>query len=146
MKCIFRNRNGLPHPEASIYQCINLLFFGLIALVFIYSAFFHYARGNYLFTSAHDLLTGEPSLSTGLSRSFSAIVRLEFEIAHFYNPYGIRVFLFFLEQFFLRIILWFILERNPERMSILVWCDGLVCSVLFLIHFWPFLLESLSMG
>ncbi len=112
-------------------------------MIFIYSGIFHYNNSNYLIPSFHDSITNSASLSTGLSRSFSAIVRLEFEIAHSFNPYGIRLFLFFIEMLFLRIVCSFISIRFENHVKAIIKLDVILSSLLFVIHYFPFIRETL---
>ncbi len=111
-------------------------------MVFIYSGIFHYENSNYLVPSFHDSVTGTTTLSTGLSRSFSAIVRLEFEIAHSFNPYGLRIFLFFVELLLLRIVCLFISSRYDKYLIGIIKADAILSALLFVIHFWPFFKET----
>lgn len=129
-------------PEIKAYRITNLILAGVFSLVFIYSAVFSYEKENHPIPSFHTAITGESTLSTGLSRSFSAIVRLEFEIAHQFNPYGLLVFLFFLEQFLIRLSLFFLIKKWPERISKFVISDIFLLIIGVLIHFKPFLLET----
>jgi hypothetical protein len=85
-------------------------------------------------------MTGEQTLSTGLSRSFSAIVRFEFEIAHQFNSYGLRVFLFFFEQFFLRLIFFVLVTKATFCLQKTVIFDAAFSAILFTIHFYPFII------
>lgn len=129
-------------PEAKAYRTSNLILAGIFSLVFIYSAVFSYEKENHPIPSFHTVVTGEPTLSTGLSRSFSAIVRLEFDIAHQFNPYGLLVFIFFLEQFLIRLALFFLIKKWPDKIVTFIICDALLLISGFIIHFKPFLLET----
>jgi hypothetical protein len=124
------------------YRTINAVLATCILLVFIYSAVFSPEGRKHPVASSHTLITGDTTSSTGLSRSFSAILRLNFNEARNYNVYSLRVFLFFFIQFFVRIVLLFsnniILEMGVSRFAML---DGIVSSVLFLFLFEPFLSE-----
>ena len=87
--------------------------FGVIfAGILVYSAVYSPDRGNHPLPSAYRLVTGEKTISTGLSRSFSALVRLRFDDAREFNPYGPRIFLFFATELLLRIIVLFIMLRG----------------------------------
>jgi hypothetical protein len=124
------------------YRNINLILASIIAGIFIYSAVFSYEKANHPIPSFHTQLTGEETLSTGLSRSFSAIVRLEFDIAHQFNPYGLRIFLFFLIQFFLRFFVIWLLLKSTLKFNHIVLGDSIVSVILLLIHFEPFIRET----
>ena len=69
-------------------------------MIFIYSGIFSAEKENHPIKSACKTITGEPCKSTGLSRSFSEIVRFKFESAKSYNKFSIKIFLFFLIQLF----------------------------------------------
>jgi hypothetical protein len=135
---LFNKNLLLKHP----YRTINAYLAGCIFLIFIYSAIFSPQRARHPIPSSHTLITGEPTKSTGLSRAFSAIVRLKFSEARAYNVYGIRIFLFFLIQFFIRIFLflnhYIIIDMGESRIAIL---DTVLSSVLFLFLFEPFISE-----
>ena len=68
-------------------------------------------------------------------------MRLKFDEARSYNIYSLRIFLFFLLQFFVRIVFLFahyiILDMGESRFAIL---DAVLSSVLFLFLFEPFLI------
>jgi len=71
-------------------------------MIFIYSGLFSAEKDNHPIPSLYEEITGEPTASSGLSRSFSEIIRGRFESARNYNQYGIPVFIFFLVQFLQR--------------------------------------------
>lgn len=128
--------------EAKAYRVVNLSIASIFFLVFIYSAIFNNANENHPIPSFHTEVTGEPSLSTGLSRSFSAIVRLQFDIAHQYNPYGLLVFLFFLEQLILRISFFFLLLKKPSHYKTILILDLISLAIGLFVHFRPFIFET----
>jgi hypothetical protein len=67
-------------------------------------------------------------------------MRFRFHDAHRYNPNGIRVFLFFLIQIFIRVAALVLVSRLPERsLKILFYADAAVSAALFVACFWPFL-------
>ena len=121
------------------YFQINLIFAGILMTVFIYSGIFSAGSDNYPVPSFYTKLTGKTSVSSGLSRSFSEIIRGKFQSAKVYNPYGIGIFSFFLLQLFLRI---FILGFYPKLLkyeSVVILTDSILSVLLFLLLFWPFL-------
>jgi hypothetical protein len=124
------------------YRTINAALAGCIFIIFIYSAIFSPQKGRHPIPSSHTVITGETTASTGLSRGFSAIIRLKFDEARNYNVHSIRIFLFFFIQFFVRIILFFsdyiIIEMGVSRFATL---DAILSGVLFIFLFEPFLLE-----
>lgn len=118
------------------YHIINLCFAGIIILIFIYSGIFSAENDNHPIKSTCEILTGQPCESTGLSRSFSEIVRFKFESAKSYNKYGIRVFLFFLIQFFLRIISSVILQFKVLKQRQHIFIDSLLSVGFYIYCFW----------
>jgi hypothetical protein len=77
------------------YLEINLIFIVFLAFFFGYSLIFSALADNHPIPSFYTEITGEETISSGLSRSFSDIIRGNFKSANEYNIYGIRV-LFFL--------------------------------------------------
>jgi hypothetical protein len=135
------NRNYL---LTHVYQTINIVLASCIILIFIYSAVFSPDRSRHPIPSVHTLITGEPTASTGLSRGFSAIMRFRFDEARNYNIYSIRIFLFFLIQFFVRIVILLsgqiVAEMGQSRFVML---DALASGALFIFCFEPFLRDLL---
>jgi hypothetical protein len=132
-------RSGISGSKKT-YLVVNAVFILIIISVFIYSAIIDPENGNYPLKSFSRALTDEDSISTGLSRSFSELVRLDLTAAAEYNPYGLRIFLFAIVQFFIRILISLILIFNRDlRIGLLVFFDFLQASVLFLAAFFPFL-------
>ena len=91
-------------PGHEPYLLINIFFAGVILLIFAYSGFFSPEKDNFPVACIHEKLTGEPCISCGLSHSFSLIVRGRIAEAYQWNPYGMRIFLFFAAQLVLRIV------------------------------------------
>ena len=132
-------RSTAPHINQP-YALINWVFALMITGIVLYSALYDPDRGSHALTSAYQLLTGEETVSTGLSRSFSALVRLRLDDAKELNPYGPRIFLFFVVQLILRIVILFLAYRgalHPGRRLILA--DAAQALVLFVVCFWPFM-------
>jgi len=101
-----------PHQISRPYLIINWTFAVIFGGIVVYSALFDPERGNQPLPSAYQLMTGEETISTGLSRSFSALVRFRFDEAREFNPYGPRIFLYFAVELLLRIAILFILLRG----------------------------------
>ena len=127
------------------YLIINIFFTGVIALIIAYSGFFSPDRGNYPVACLHEILTGEPCFSCGLSHSFSLILRGRIDEAYLWNTYGMRVFLFFITQLMLRIVFskYYLRHINTRKQLVIVDCIG--SGLVFLISFWPFI-ESIVKG
>jgi len=122
------------------YLIINLIFIGIIIAIIGYSFIFSGENLRYPIPSGSELLTGTSSPSTGLSRSFSAIVRLDFTAAKEHNQYGPRVFSFFIIQLILRIVSSFLLYLiSTEGKKLLVILDAALSIILFTVLFWPFI-------
>lgn len=128
------------------YLIINWAFAVILAGIFVYAAMYDPDRGNPPLPSAYQAITGEETVSTGLSRSFSALVRFRLDDAREFNPYGPRIFLFFGIQLVLRIFLLFmtlrgILQIRDELQTEkwLILSDAAQSFVLFVICFWPFI-------
>jgi len=125
----------------STYGILNLVI-GLIPLAIILYSFLYTPDKQYRPIPSGSLLFSEnPVISTGLSRSFSAAVRLDFEAAINYNPYGIRIFLFFIIQLFMRMAGWILCHRVSDKtLAFLIPADILLSISMFLVSFWPFLI------
>ena len=67
-------------------------------------------------------------------------MRFRFHDARKYNPQGIRLFLFFFLQLFMRMAALVLVRRLPERsLKSLYYIDAGVSAALFIACFWPFL-------
>ena len=122
------------------YQAINLIFLGIILLIFVYSIIFSPDKNNFPVKSNYTVITGSHSISSGLSHGFSCMIRGRFQEAGLYNPFSSRLFFFFVIQFVMRGIVFFYLNKadNEER-SLAVPVDAIVSTGLFLLFFYPFL-------
>lgn len=121
------------------YIIINIAFAGVIILIMVYSAVFSPEKNNYPVVCIHEKITGEPCVSCGLSHSFSLILRGRITEAHQWNVYGMRVFLFFFLQFFMRIIFSLVYMKNSALRKQLIITDITGSVFLFLISFRQFL-------
>ena len=138
-----RKSDQVKRPFARItdepYHIINIVFAGIIVIILAYSGIFSPEKNNYPVVCIHERLTGEPCFSCGLSHSFSLIVRGRISEAYEWNPYGMRVFLFFISQLLFRAVFLFVSVRHPENRQHLIIYDSVASGVIFLISFWPFL-------
>lgn len=143
-----RKSESLPDSKGRLwnetYLRINIFFAGVILLIIAYSGIFSPAKDNYPVTCIHEKLTGEPCISCGLSHSFSLIVRGKFSEAYQWNPYGMRVFLFFASQLILRVAFSVFFIRNRTLLKQLVIVDSTGSAIIFLIAFWPFIANIFS--
>jgi hypothetical protein len=121
------------------YITINIIFAGIIFLIFIYSGIFSAENDKHFIKSACIEITRKPCKSIGLSRSFSEIVRLDFKSAEKYNPYGLKVFTFFFVQFILRFGVTFLIAKDFFKREKILYVDVVVSILLFLLTFADFL-------
>jgi hypothetical protein len=127
------------------YLIINIFFAGVILLIMAYSGFFSPDKNNYPVICLHEKLTGEPCFSCGLSHSFSLLVRGRICEAYQWNIYGMRVFIFFISQLFMRIVFSILYLRYPETRKQLILVDCIGSGLIFLISFWAFI-ETIPTG
>jgi len=126
------------------YLILNTIFAGVILLIFFYSVIFSPDKNNYPVICIREKITGLPCFSCGLTHSFSLIVRGKIEEAHKWNIYGMRVFLFFASQLFMRIIFSVIYQRNKNNRKWLIWYDITGSVLMFAIAFYPFFRQFVS--
>jgi hypothetical protein len=126
------------------YLIINMVFAGVILLIFVYSAFFSPFTNDYPVPCLHEKLTGESCISCGLSHSFSLILKGRVSEAYNWNLNGMRVFLFFASQLLLRLVfsLFYMKFPDPRRQLIVTDCIG--SGLILLISFWPFIKDIFS--
>jgi hypothetical protein len=120
------------------YLKINLVLAGVILLILAYSGIFSPDNNNYPVVCIHEKITGEQCFSCGLSHSFSLILRGRISEAYQWNPYGMRVFLFFFSQLLMRIIFSVYYLNNITSRRQLILYDILGSVLIFLIAFYPF--------
>jgi hypothetical protein len=125
--------------QTNPYKLINVIFASIILAIFIYSAIFSPDKSNYPIQSESGLFSDQDSMSKGLSRSFSSIVRFKYSDARSYNQYGIQVFVFFLIQLFMRIFFLFSYDKYEDlgHKNIVI-IDSMISGGLFLMFFMPF--------
>ena len=127
-----KNINQIRTP----YLIINYILAGIILLVFLYSGIFSAGKDNYPLPSFYEEITGESSPSSGLSKSFSEIIRGNFEAASSYNESGFLIFTFFLVQLILRMAVSLILIRGIMPDKWLARADIIFSTSLFIYCFW----------
>jgi hypothetical protein len=123
------------------YLIINLFLAGVILLIIAYSGIFSPEKDNYPVVCIHEKLTGEQCVSCGLSHSFSLIVRGRITEAYQWNQNGMRVFLFFVSQLFVRIAFSIFYLKYPGTRKQLIIVDCIGSGVVFLVAFWPFIVK-----
>jgi hypothetical protein len=136
-KCILKQEVRIKNEP---YLIINIVLAGVIMLIMAYCGIFSPEKNNYPIVCIHEKLTGQPCVSCGLSHSISLILRGRIEEAYKWNIYGMRVFLFFVSQLFMRILFSRIYIKHPESRKQLIIFDIVGSSVIFLITFLPFLI------
>jgi hypothetical protein len=123
------------------YLVINIVFAGVILLIMAYSGIFSPEKDKYPVACIHEKLTGQPCVSCGLSHSFSLILRGRINEAYQWNKCGMRVFLFFASQLFMRIIFSsYYIKHQKSRKQLIVF-DIIGSSLIFLIAFLPFIVS-----
>jgi hypothetical protein len=122
------------------YRVLNWIFLSVLILILAYSALFSPEKLNHPIPSGSRFFSAAPVPSTGLSRSFSAIIRFRFRDARQFNPHGIRLFMFFLAQTFMRVAALVLVSHLPyQSLKPLVYADAGLSVALFVTCFWPFL-------
>jgi hypothetical protein len=138
------DNNQEVRPEKESYLIINIIFAGVILLIFAYSGFFSPVKDNYPVVCIHEKLSGEPCVSCGLSHSFSLIVRGRISEAYKWNIYAMRIFLFFAAQLLLRVAFSMFYIKYPDTRKQLILVDCLGSGIIFFVAFWPFILSILK--
>ena len=116
------------------YQIVHLILAGILLLILLYSGIFPPEEGSHPIPSQYSRVSEGSTASTGMSRAFSAIVRLQFGQAKKFNPNSLVVFAFFFGQLWLR-VLFFMLNSRGVRQKILVITDASFSVLLFLYCF-----------
>lgn len=119
----------------SSYFTLNLIFAGLILALFLFSIV--YPLIDIQIPSGIKVLTGNETASTGLTRGFTEIFRLNFQKAQEYNSSSLRIFGFFLFQLFFRFAL-IPLSRRFNIRFILA-SDVILTILLFILAFYKIL-------
>jgi hypothetical protein len=126
--------------EIDSYRIINIIFAGVIGLVFIYSCLFLPENGSHIIPSFYTDITGHSSPSLGLSRSFSALVRGQISLAHQFNPHALNIFAFFCFQFLYRLISLKVDSVSFVNRKTWIRIDIVLSISLFLIAFYPLII------
>jgi hypothetical protein len=126
------------------YRIINIIFAGVIGLVFIYSFLFLPDGGKHLIPSFYTDITGNSSPSLGLSRAFSALVRGDVVLASQFNPHALKIFAFFCFQFLFRLISLKVDSISFMNRKTWILVDIVLSISLFLIIFYPLIIFTLD--
>jgi hypothetical protein len=132
---------NIPGIFKKSYIKINLIFGVIILFVFAYFLSFSSSEQNCPLPSFYNEITGEKSISTGLSRSLSEIVRGNLNNAKEHNAHGPRLFIFLLAQLFLRIISSYLYSSQFIISNYIVFSDSIISFILFIVCFWPFIIN-----
>lgn len=117
------------------YHIINLCFVILVIGILLYS--FIFRGNNHPIPALLTRLTGLVPPSKGLSASFSEIIRGNFISATLLNPYGLRVFSFFVIQFLLRILISIVIKFEWMKIYKVGIIDVILTITLFAYCFAP---------
>ena len=119
------------------YQMINI-FAGIIIIgVIAWTALFDSYSEN-MVECVYLVNLGEECSTCGITRSFSEMIKGDFYTASLYNRSGPLVFIFFVSQFVLRIVVTLILiniRQGKKRFSALAYSDSTISLLLFLLCF-----------
>ncbi len=126
------------------YRIINIIFAGVIGLVFIYSCLFLPENGSHIVPSFYTDMTGHSSPSLGLSRAFSALVRGQISQANQLNSNALSIFAFFCFQFLFRLISLKVDNMSFVRRNSWIRIDILLSISLFMIAFYPLIQFTLQ--
>jgi len=121
------------------YLIINLIFGGIVVAILIYSAVFSPDLNNYPVQCVHEIISGQPCPSCGLSHSFSYIIRGDFVEATEWNRYGTRVFIFFILQLVMRVSISVSIIRQGTHAANLLRFDIILSLAAFVIAFNQFI-------
>jgi uncharacterized membrane protein len=121
------------------YLSVNISLLGVIILIMAYSLLFSPEKNNYPVACMHEVLTGEECVSCGLSHSFSLILRGRIDEANEWNSNGMRIFLFFVSQIFLRIIFSVSSVACPHLRKKIQLADIFISLLFFIFSFYPFI-------
>jgi hypothetical protein len=127
------------------YLFINLVFAGVILLIIAYAGIFSPDKNNYPVICIHEKVTGLPCFSCGLSHGFSLILRGRLSEAYIWNAYAVRVFLFFISEFIIRIIFSIYYMKFESSRTWLIRYDIAGSILIFAIAFYPFIRQLLLM-
>ncbi len=124
------------------YIVINFIFCGIILGIFIYSAIYNPDSKKHPIQCIHEKLLGTKCPSCGMSRAFSALVRGRIDEARSLQPNSIKIFSFFMIQWFLRIVILVFLFKTHLSVRMLSRIDIIVSISLFLYTFWELIIQT----
>lgn len=133
------------HLAKQNYKIINLSLAGIILVIFMYSGLYSPEESKYPIPSFYTQITNKTSPSTGLSRSFSAIVRGNLTLAKIFNPYGIQIFLFFAFQFVFRVFSFLLIKNQFSLIKPYIFADILLSGIGFYLAFKPLVFFTIEL-
>ncbi|WP_162845397.1 DUF2752 domain-containing protein [Labilibaculum antarcticum] len=133
------------HQTKQNYKVINLSFAGIILCIFIYSGLFSAEESKHPIPSFYTQITNENSPSTGLSRSFSAIVQGDLQLAKTYNPLGLHIFLFFAIQLIFRSLSFMLIKERFLWMKPYIFMDATLTIIGFYLAFRPLIVFTIKL-
>jgi len=125
-----------PSYEIDSYKKINVIFILLITFIFFYCFLVPYFS-----VGIASSCEGMPLIyckSRGLTRAFSQILKLNFQEAIVFNPYSLKIFLFFLIQFLVRILI--NIKVNLQNFKTILFLDIFGSILFFLFSFYNLIL------
>ncbi len=117
------------------YLLINFIFAGIILVIFIYSGLYNPYKNEHPVKCIHEELLGSKCPTCGMSRGFSAIVRLRFTDAMEFQRNSIPVFLFFALQLLMRLFAIMLVRKSSITLKLITNVDITLSLLLFLITF-----------
>jgi hypothetical protein len=132
-------------PAKQNYKIINLSLAGIILCIFIYSGLFSPEESKHPIPSFYTQITSQNSPSTGLSRSFSAILRGNLQQANTYNPFGLHIFLFFAIQFIFRSLSFILIKEKLSWIKPYIFMDITLSLIGFYLAFKPLILFTIKL-
>lgn len=127
------------------YKIFNLSIAGIILCIFIYSGLFSPQKSHYPIPSFYTKITGENSPSTGLSRSFSALIRGNVQEAENYNSTGLPIFLFFFLQLIFRSVSYLQIKTDFLWIKGYILTDIILSATAFYLAFKPLILFTIKL-
>lgn len=122
--------------EVDSYKKINVIFILIIMFIFFYC--FLTAYFSFGITSSCEGMPLIYCKSRGLTRAFSQILRFNFQEATDFNPYGLKIFFFFLLQLLSRIFI--NIKINLQNFKKIVFVDIFISVLFFLFSFYNLIL------
>jgi len=118
------------------YVAINSILTFILFLIFSYSFFYPVLAGEGLTIASS--CEGLPEIycrSRGMTRAFYQLIHLDLVKAAVFNRFALSLFIFFVIQFFARIVLSIFYQRTRDN-RIVVW-DSVLSAVYFVYVFSP---------